>query len=102
MQIHFDQTMKHWVTSSCNETHVHLFDSLYFGRISDGFAKQLTKVYSHLKTVQVMKVQQQQGAVDCGLFAIAYAVYLAKDINSSGLHKTNSEGILRLPSQEQT
>ena len=42
VQIHFDQTMKHWVTSTCNESHVHLFDSLYFGRISDGIAKQLT------------------------------------------------------------
>ena len=42
VQIHFDQTMKHWVTSMCNESHVRLFDSLYFGRISDGIAKQLT------------------------------------------------------------
>ena len=36
-----------------------------------------------MKTVQVMKVQQQQEAVDCGLFTIAYAVHLANDIDPS-------------------
>ena len=48
--------MKHWVTSSCNNSHVRLFDS-----------------------------RQQQGVVDCGLFAIAYAVYLANDIDPFAL-----------------
>ena len=50
VQIHFDQTMKHWVTSTCNESHVHLFDSLYFGRISDGIAKQLTVTWRQFKS----------------------------------------------------
>ena len=30
-----------------------------------------------------MRVQQQQGAVDCGLFAIVYAVHLANVIDPS-------------------
>ena len=30
-----------------------------------------------------MRVQQQQGAVDCGLFAIVYAVHLANNIDPS-------------------
>ena len=66
--------MEHWVTSSCVESHIHLYDSLYFGSISDPIARQLKETYSHLKMVQVMRVQQQQGAVDCGLFTVAYTV----------------------------
>jgi hypothetical protein len=42
--------------------------------------QQLRVIYGHLMkhpTVMVVHVQQQQGTVDCGLFAIAYAVNLA-------------------------
>ena len=33
--------------------------------------------------VQVMRVQQQQGAVNCGLFAVACAVHLANNKDPS-------------------
>jgi hypothetical protein len=48
--------------------------------ILDEMKLQLRVIYGHLMkrpTVMVVRVQQQQGTVDCGLFAIAYAVNLA-------------------------
>ena len=42
--------------------------------------QQLRALYGHLmkcSKVMVVRVQQQQGTVDCGLFAIVYAVSLA-------------------------
>ena len=48
--------------------------------ISDEVKQQLRVIYGYLmKTpkVMVVRVQQQQGTVDCGLFAIMYAVSLA-------------------------
>ena len=36
-----------------------------------------------VKEVRVVPVQKQQGFNDCGLFAIAYAVYLAKKKNNT-------------------
>ncbi len=35
------------------------------------------------KTVQVIRVQQQKGTRDCGLFAIVYAVHLANNKDPS-------------------
>ena len=57
-------------------------DSLYTGTIDDDFAEQLRVTYRKLfpkknLTVQVIRVQQQQGCTDCGLHAIAFAVDLA-------------------------
>ena len=37
---------------------------------------QMRAIYGQL-SAQVVRVQQQQGVTDCGLFAIAYAVHLA-------------------------
>ena len=56
-----------------------VYDSLYSGYLSDDLKGRLQKTYSYGKqlTVQLPRVQQQQGSSDCGLFAIAYAVDLA-------------------------
>ena len=55
---------------------VNVYDSLY-----DSVDEKNLKIIQQLfgvKEVRVVPVQKQQGFNDCGLFAIAYAVYLAK------------------------
>ena len=80
IQMHFDEERKHWLTSSFIGRRVHIFDSRYTGFIPDGVKEQMRAIYSHLSkqlSAQVVRVQQQQGATDCGLYAIAYAVHMA-------------------------
>lgn len=80
IQLHFDEERKHWLTSSFSGRRVHIFVSRYTGFIPDGVKEQMIVIYSHLSkqlSAQVVRVQQQQGATDCGLYAIAYAVHLA-------------------------
>ena len=80
IQMHFDAKKQHWTTSTYGGNIIRYFDSLYNGYLTDDIRQQLMKLYGHLMktpTVQVVRVQQQQGSTDCGLFAIAYAVHLA-------------------------
>ena len=80
IQIHFDRQRKHWTSSTFSGGMVRYYDSLYPGDLSEDIRNQLRSLYGHLmKTpkVMVVRVQQQQGTVDCGLFAIAYAVSVA-------------------------
>ena len=83
IQIHFDKERKHWLTTIFSGKRIHVFDSLYTGFIPDGVQQQMRAIYGHLSeqlSAQVVHVQQQQGVADCCLFAIAYAVHLAKEM----------------------
>lgn len=71
----------HWVCScSLGSGVVLLFDSLgLFMTMNDQLLLQIAKIYSappdqDTLKVQKMSVQQQKGVIDCGLFAIAFAV----------------------------
>ena len=72
----------HWITASTilsKPNAVSIYDSLY-----DSLDEKSLKIIQQLfgvKEVHVVPVQKQQGFSDCGLFAIAYAVYLAKKHN---------------------
>lgn len=80
IQIHFDEARKHWLTSSFSGRRVQIFDSRYTGFIPDGVKEQMKAIYGHLSkqlSAQVVRVQQQQGTTDCGLYAIAYALHVA-------------------------
>ena len=80
IQFHFDANRQHWTTSTYSGGTIRYFDSLYPGYISAEVQQQLKALYGHLMktpTASALRVQQQQGTVDCGLFAIAYAVSLA-------------------------
>ena len=80
IQFHFDSQRQHWTTSTFSGGTIRYFDSLYPDVLSDEMQCQLRALYGHLMKnpkVLVMRVQQQQGTVDCSLFAIAYAVSLA-------------------------
>ena len=80
IQLHFDSQRKHWTTSIFSGGTIRYFDSFYPGDLSDEIQCQLRALYGHLTKkpkVMVVRVQQQQGTVDCGLFAIAYVISLA-------------------------
>ena len=70
----------HWITASIilsKSNVVNVYDSLY-----DSVNEESLKITQRLfgvKEVHVVPVQKQQGFSDCGLFAIAYAVHLAKN-----------------------
>ena len=64
---------------------VNIYDSLY-----DSVDEKSLKIIQQLfgvKEVRVVPVQKQQGFNDCGLFAIAYAVYLAKKQQKNMIQK---------------
>ena len=80
LQLHFDSQRKHWTTSILSGGTIRYFDNLYPCDLSDEIQRQLRALYGHMTKnpkVMVVRVQQQQGTVDCILFAIAYAVSLA-------------------------
>ena len=62
-----------------------MYDSLPSGTISAGLAEQLARIYGHLEgsiednglTIHHVAVQKQEGTLDCGLFAIAFAYHAA-------------------------
>ena len=88
IQFHYEQSRKHWATSMFSGNTIRYFDSMYPGHISDDIMQQLRTIYSHLMkapTVQVIRVQQQQGTSDCGLFAIAYATHFAHSLDPARL-----------------
>ena len=71
----------HWIcTSRRGGSIVHVMDSLgLFMSLNLFTVLQIAKIYSLPKSQSVlqihkMSVQQQHGTLDCGLFAIAYAV----------------------------
>ena len=72
----------HWIVASTlisKPNSVSVYDSLY-----DSLDEESLKVIQYLFGVEevcVVPVQKQQGYNDCGLFAIAYAVHLAKKRN---------------------
>ena len=83
IQIHFVRG-NHWVTSSLFGGVVTVYDSLCEGTLSVSLTHQLALVYrAQVRTddqtlcAYVPTVQQQQGGVDCGVFAIAFALHIA-------------------------
>ena len=81
VQIHHDQRRQHWVCSSSIHESIQVFDSL-FETLSTSMQIQLAQCYRFainvdILEVQVPSVQRQSDAVDCGLFAIAFAYELA-------------------------
>ena len=73
----------HWVTVStynCKPGEVIYMDSLFTGKIKQDVKRQICSLIRHDKeklTIKVIPVQQQNGSVDCGLFALAFAQYVA-------------------------
>ena len=85
----------HWVTSpSSFRKEVALYDSKYSGKLHPSLTSthQLARIYRSLVNdmdedgesdpwpelvVKIPEVQQQSGACDCGVFAVAFALHVA-------------------------
>ena len=91
LQIHF-VAGNHWVTSSSFRKEVALYDSKYSGKLHPSLTHQLARIYWSLVNdmdedgesdpwpelvVKIPEVQQQRGACDCGVFAVAFALHVA-------------------------
>ena len=89
LQVHHNGA-EHWVTSSSMGGGVQLYDSLNTTPTKN-LLDQLEAIYSPRsddtstarRIQQVCMVHRQRGARDCGLFAIAYAVDLARGVDPS-------------------
>lgn len=85
VQIHYDESRKHWITSSTVRNRVELADSLFNGSLSESLACQLRQRYrsfafNNQLSVFVLPVLQQTNGVDCGVHAIATATeFLLED-----------------------
>lgn len=91
VQIHHDGE-SHWFVTGLYQNKVYLMDSLQSkNRISDQFKRQIQDLYgagrNHPVRLQILPVQQQDGDIDCGLFAVYYAgkfmELAAKNLSSS-------------------
>ena len=84
----------HYVTSSSIGKRIQIYDSLNSTSTPE-LEKQMTALYSpdntRPQTFQVQMTQQQVGATDCGIFAIAYAVELAHGHDPSAIVYDQSE-----------
>ena len=76
----------HWILASTIlsvKNYVNVYDSLY-DSIDEDTEQTIKFLFKdHLLKVNMVKVQKQRGIDDCGLFAIANAVQLAKKCNPS-------------------
>lgn len=69
----------HWIVAGTKEKGkvVHVYDSLY-SSIDQATAKLIqTNFHCSMLSIRLMPCQKQVGAVDCGLFAIAFATSIA-------------------------
>ena len=72
----------HWITTvACDTTGLQLFDSLAGSKLSACLEQQIARVYGRAESETIVvsrrPVQQQDGRIDCGLFAIANAYHAA-------------------------
>ena len=102
----------HWVTISTYNCHqygeINYFDSLYHHRIKKHIKKQIAAIVRCDKdelVINVKPVQQQTNSVDCGIFAIAFALDILKGkdptqlrlcskMMRSFLHECYTKGVL--------
>uniref|UniRef100_A0A1B8Y9C9 Uncharacterized protein n=1 Tax=Xenopus tropicalis TaxID=8364 RepID=A0A1B8Y9C9_XENTR len=78
VQIHFDSTRQHWLTSCFRHDHVEIADSLNTANLPETVAKQIIECYGKLFhkptiTIKRLNVHQQRNGRDCGVYAIANA-----------------------------
>lgn len=72
----------HWIvatTVSCNNNEVIVYDSMFRGL--DANTERILYNLFNTRIVKIAKCQQQEGAVDCGLFSIAFATSIAHGVD---------------------
>ena len=90
--MYFADDLHHWVcttsVNTVNESDVHVMDSLSgMCPMSPSLQRQIAQVYGKAGisqlTVNNVSVQQQVGVMDCGLFAVAFAIEISKGYDPS-------------------
>ena len=76
LQFFFEPEREHWVATTYLDGQVQLYDSKFTGRLSTCLTKQICQIYQNAVVderllVAVVAVQQQTGATECGVMAIA-------------------------------
>ena len=70
----------HSVCSASTENNeVFLFDSKIKNKVTRSLPRQLSEIYGKDTSVKAVTVQQQVGSIDCGEFAMAFAVEIAQN-----------------------
>jgi len=88
VQIHHVKERSHWVVS-CRlpdePSIINIYDSVRRDErsLTDSLVDQLSAIYGYDCCFDLPEMQQQNNAVDCGLFAIAAAVDICSGINPS-------------------
>ena len=82
IQIFFVEERQHWITTALLNGELYLFDSCFNGTLSPSVERHIAQMYGPLITdngllLSVVPIQQQEGANNCGVFAIAAAYHAA-------------------------
>ena len=96
VQIHHTGN-SHWVTSIQTSSGVFVLDSLY-DTLTSSMEVQLSQIYGTNKKrllVKLPEVQKQSNSVDCGLFALAFAVEFCLSGFNGGTHVTFNQRYMR-------
>ena len=94
IQILHCATKHHWVTLTtlgCKDGEVRIYDSL-FTKVDDTTLNTIAMLFGDTDvTCNVPPVQKQQGIVDCGVFAVAFATCLASGHDPSSYQFNQKE-----------
>ena len=81
---HFVQILQsgdHWiVVQGPDRRDVDVFDSLLAGDLSDDFRRQINDIRGQSTIVNIMFCQQQDNDIDCGVFALANAMRMNRNL----------------------
>ena len=94
IQILHCATEHHWViliTFGCKDGEIRIYD-LIFTKVDDTIMSTIVMLFGDRDvTCNIPPVQKQQGIVDCGLFAIAFATCLARGHDPSSYQFNQNE-----------
>lgn len=86
--LHCGDNSKHWVTTCYMDGKIVVYDSLPMKTYPEELNKQLRDLYgkdSNVLDITLPEVQKQSNKVDCGCFAIAWAVLLAVGVKPENI-----------------
>ena len=87
MQILYVPERQHWLTVGCIDGDLQIYDSMLRGsKLTRSVELQIASIFAPVTqdetlVVTLVPVKQQVEAIDCGLFAAAFALHAAKGDN---------------------
>lgn len=98
IQVVHDNVRQHWLcitSNNCCEGNLSIYCSLQLIPSEECLATiaNMFKFQTPSLTFRVLNVSKQQGSVDCGLFALAYAAMLARDVDPCNLPTPDAKAL---------